>query len=375
VLNNDKNDMFFQKKLFEYNKPIINILVGIIFQMVNGCLGPVFGWWIIKLMFAMLYFSPNADEENQAAIDAGTPEFAVLYDVEKLKSEMQFWLLFMVGGAVLSFFLNLVSKFAFGRVGENITLRVRQTLYEAILVKQVGWHDHPENASGIMSSLLAQDVQTLNSVSTEMVAVTMEAMASMIGGIVIAFIFTWQVALVALAIAPFMMAGGIIGAKIDAQNAGNDEVSITEKKEKDAASRTGANDPNLLANDAINNFRTITGFSLNKGIIEQYSKLLEPELKSSQNAAHCAGVIFGYSKFIENACIGIILYFGTLIMTKVDGLDGEKVFVAVFAIVFGAFGAGQASAYGPDASKGKRAAVKIFKVTETPSEIDAMHPK
>jgi ATP-binding cassette subfamily B (MDR/TAP) protein 1 len=62
-------------------------------------------------------------------------------------------------------------------------------------------------------------------------------------------------------------------------------------------------------------------------------------------------------------------------MTKVDDLDGEKVFIAVFAIVFGAFGAGQASAYGPDASKGKKAAVKIFKVTETPSEIDAMNPK
>jgi len=59
-------------------------------------------------------------------------------------------------------------------------------------------------------------------------------------------------------------------------------------------------------------------------------------------------------------------------MLKVDGLDGEKVNIAVFAIVFGAFGAGQASAYGPDASKGKRAAIKIFRVTETPSQINAM---
>lgn len=42
--------------------------------------------------------------------------------------------------------------------------------------------------------------------------------------------------------------------------------------------------------------------------------------------------------------------------------------------MFGAFGAGQASAYGPDASKGKRAAIKIFRVTETPSEINAMDP-
>lgn len=65
VLNNDKNDMFFQKKLFEYNKPIINILIGILFQSVNGVLGPIFGWFIIKLMFAMILFSPDADEIDE----------------------------------------------------------------------------------------------------------------------------------------------------------------------------------------------------------------------------------------------------------------------------------------------------------------------
>jgi ABC-type multidrug transport system fused ATPase/permease subunit len=43
-----------------------------------------------------------------------------------------------------------------------------------------------------------------------------EALFSMIGGIVLAFIFSWKVALVALAVTPFMIVGGIIGAKIDA---------------------------------------------------------------------------------------------------------------------------------------------------------------
>lgn len=95
--------------------------------------------------------------------------------------------------------------------------------------------------------------------------------------------------------------------------------------------------------------------------------MLQPDLNAGLRSAHCAGIIFGYSKFIENACIAIILYFGTLIMTKVDGLDGEMVFIAIFAIVFAAFGAGQASAYGPDASKAKRSAIKIFKVVDTPS--------
>lgn len=54
-------------------------------------------------------------------------------------------------------------------------------------------------------------------------------------------------------------------------------------------------------------------------------------------------------------------------MLNDDKLDGEKVFSAIFAIIFGAFGAGQASAYGPDVAKGKAAAIKIFKICATPS--------
>lgn len=49
--------------------------------------------------------------------------------------------------------------------------------------------------------------------------------------------------------------------------------------------------------------------------------------------------------------------------------------VAIFAIIWGAFGAGQAAAYGPDAAKGKAAGLKIFKITDTPSEINALDQK
>lgn len=53
-------------------------------------------------------------------------------------------------------------------------------------------------------------------------------------------------------------------------------------------------------------------------------------------------------------------------------MDPENIFVAIFAVVFGAFGAGQAASYGPDGTKGKKAGLKIFKITDSPSEINAM---
>ncbi len=53
-------------------------------------------------------------------------------------------------------------------------------------------------------------------------------------------------------------------------------------------------------------------------------------------------------------------------------LTGEDVFVAIFAMFFGAYAAGQASTFGPDVGKATQAAVKIFKITDLPSEINAV---
>jgi hypothetical protein len=59
-------------------------------------------------------------------------------------------------------------------------------------------------------------------------------------------------------------------------------------------------------------------------------------------------------------------------MLDVPGITGENVFIAIFAMFFGAFGAGQATTFGPDIGKATQAAIKIFKITDTPTEINAM---
>jgi ABC-type multidrug transport system fused ATPase/permease subunit len=55
----------------------------------------------------------------------------------------------------------------------------------------------------------------LNGASTEAFGVIAESMSSMIGGIILAFVFSWKVALIAIAMTPFMVVGAVIGAKID----------------------------------------------------------------------------------------------------------------------------------------------------------------
>jgi ATP-binding cassette subfamily B (MDR/TAP) protein 1 len=135
-------------------------------------------------------------------------------DFVQMRKDVNFWCLIMFLSAILAFICTFVSKSAFGVVGENITLSVRSDLYTEIMKKHIGWHDDSTNAAGVLSAVLASDVQLLNGASSEALAVISEAICSIVAGIIIGFAFCWKVALVALALTPFMMMGGSLAAKI-----------------------------------------------------------------------------------------------------------------------------------------------------------------
>jgi ABC-type multidrug transport system fused ATPase/permease subunit len=114
-------------------------------------------------------------------------------------------------------------------------------------------------------------VQQLNGVSTEGLATIAEAASSLLGGIILAFIFSWKVALVACAIVPFMVIGGIISAKVEiSSNGGSEEKGDIKGKVKQSEAVMA----DLLANDAISNYRTVAGFGLNVGISNEYARMI-----------------------------------------------------------------------------------------------------
>ena len=90
---------------------------------------------------------------------------------------------------------------------------MRFNLYQAILKKSVGWFDARDNSAGVLTSVLASDVQALNGASTEGLSVIVETFFAVACGIVLGFIYSWKISLVALGCVPFMMAGGSINAK------------------------------------------------------------------------------------------------------------------------------------------------------------------
>lgn len=161
---------------------------------------PVFGLLISKALFALMIVDPVDPDKGK----------------DSMQEESLKWILYMFIAGCISFVATLGGKFLFGVIAENITINVRSKLYSAILQKHMGWFDERENSAGVMVSVLASDVSTLNGASSEAAAIMVEISFGLICGIALGFYYYWQLSLVALGCIPFMILGGIMDAKLQA---------------------------------------------------------------------------------------------------------------------------------------------------------------
>ena len=53
---------------------------------------------------------------------------------------------------------GFVQKVTFGYGGENLSLGLRMKLFEALMLKHIGWFDNKNRAPGILTKVLIEDI-------------------------------------------------------------------------------------------------------------------------------------------------------------------------------------------------------------------------
>ena len=127
----------------------------------------------------------------------------------------------------------------------------------------------------------------------------------------------------------------------------------------------------MLAGDAILNYRTVASFGTEDQLIADYDRLLDGPLRVAVSKCHVIGLAFGFTQFIKFAVFAVLYYAAAQFMSRgyVSILDSDRVFMAIFCMMFGAQASGQAQSFGPDLGKARTAAGKIFGIVDTPSQI------
>ncbi|CDS41648.1 ATP binding cassette subfamily B MDR:TAP [Echinococcus multilocularis] len=245
---------------------------------------------------------------------------------------------------IVRFLCLLGGGYLWGVAGARLTKRCRVILFNAILNQEVGWFDSSENQPGTLTGCLAADVPTLQNISGRRLASLLEVLTLIIISLIIAFVYSWQIALVALAYFPVLI---VVGA-----------FNMTQyTNDGSKANVKGAG----LAFESLSAAKTIFSLGAEAHFVQRYELEALPLNKKILLSSAAYAVFSALANSLSAFQVAGVFYAGgNLMESKSVTLVG--IFRAYSAISFAAQQLGYVAAFAPDSRKAKEAAGRIFAI-------------
>ncbi|VDK39426.1 unnamed protein product [Taenia asiatica] len=215
------------------------------------------------------------------------------------------------------------------------------SLWCLLLPQEVGWFDSSDNQPGSLTGCLAADVPTLQNISGRRLASLVEVLTLIIISLIIAFVYSWQIALVALAYFPVLI---VVGA-----------FNMTQyTNDGSKANVKGAG----LAFESLSAAKTIFSLGAEDHFVKRYQLEALPPTKKILLSSTTYAIFSGLSNSLGCFQVAGVFYAGGKLMeSKSVTLVG--VFRAYSAITFAAQQLGYVAAFAPDSRKAKESAERI----------------
>jgi ABC-type multidrug transport system fused ATPase/permease subunit len=123
---------------------------------------------------------------------------------------------FYLNNFVCKYFFQfyIIQNYLFACSGEALTQRLRSKAFHAILRQDIAYFDHQKNNTGALCTRLATEASAVQGATGIRIGTIMQNIAALGTGIVLSFVFAWQLTLLILAFVPFMIAGGFLQSRL-----------------------------------------------------------------------------------------------------------------------------------------------------------------
>ncbi|XP_044148635.1 ATP-binding cassette sub-family B member 5-like isoform X4 [Bufo gargarizans] len=321
-------------KILKLNKSEwLYILIGTLAATINGGVHPAF-----SVIFAKVIAIFGTDDD------------------EFIQREINIYSIIVTVIGVVSFFTFFLQGFMFGRSGEVLTMRLRQMAFKSMLRQEISWFDDKKNSTGALTTRLATDASQIQAATGSRLGLVAENFATMGVGIIVSFIFGWEMTLLILVMTPVLVITGLLETRALVGFANRD------KKQLQYAGK--------IASETADNIRTVVSLTREETFEEMYSESLQKPFRNAQRKAQTYGICFAFSQSFIHFTYAASYRFGGY-MIEIGRMNPEDVFLVFSCLAYGALTVGQTLSFAPDYAKAKSAASHLFQLFNSEPSIDS----
>jgi len=246
---------------------------------------------------------------------------------------------------------NILLFYGLGSAGEKLTRKLRARAFTAIVRHDIGWFDSEENSPGRLTTHLQEDCKKVSAVTGDQWGVQVQTLSTLIVALALGLSFSWRIGLVVIATLPLNAAAGAIYMK-----AINGTLSDTEKQGPTVAG-------SILAM-AVNGMRTVAAFNLQDFLSESYNNAGRSAGHGRMRRSFFSGLSFAASQCLIFLTWALLFWYAAKLMASGKNTFTE-VMASMMAIMYAAFGLGQASATAGDQKSALESTKKLFHTIDT----------
>lgn len=186
----------------------------------------------------------------------------------------------------------------FTYTSERMTMKLRVCYFESLLSQDVGFFDGAE--SGTVTTKVAENSLLFREATGDKFVALFQFGSMFLGGVIVGFLYIWELSLVIIAVSPFLGISGYFMSK-----------AITKllNGQLESYARAGA-----IAEETFRLFRTVTAFGLQNDRLKGFVNELNIANKKSENQGMSTGLGFGSVFLVYFASYALAFYVGSVLL-------------------------------------------------------------